>query len=345
MQKRVAAIRLTLAVFILFLVVERLPAWSDGGHKVVALLAYDQASPAVRMRVLQDLRLHPRWKQDFEPGLGKEAKSFSAGEKDQWIFAQASIWPDLARGFDEDGQKRYHRRSWHFVNQPVYADAASREALQQVVKPNTSSRWDSRMAEGELNGLQAMERARWLIRQPGTRAQDRAVLLCWVFHLVGDLHQPLHTVSLFSKGQFEDPVRGDQGGNLVPVRTSRMGKPLSLHRLWDGLLGGNGGFNDARRRAYGILADPVLSHAASRGRMDKQVSTWAWEGQKAAVVSAYPAVLTHAIRSAPNDDEGNLLPVVLPYQYEKRAGEVAEVRAAVAGYRLAMELERLYAGR
>ena len=55
---------------------------------------------------------------------------------------------------------------------------------------------------------------------------------CWLFHLVGDVHQPLHTVSLF-KTKYPD---GDRGGNLVFVRAKRSGAILDLHQLWDGLL-------------------------------------------------------------------------------------------------------------
>jgi hypothetical protein len=29
--------------------------------------------------------------------------------------------------------------------------------------------------------------------------QPRAIALAWLFHLVGDVHQPLHTVQLFSR--------------------------------------------------------------------------------------------------------------------------------------------------
>src|SRR5258707_10011420 len=61
---------------------------------------------------------------------------------------------------------------------------------------------------------------------------QRAVALTWLFHLVGDLHQPLHTIQLFSR---EYP-HGDRGGNEVCIRLAPERAPLDLHRLWDGLL-------------------------------------------------------------------------------------------------------------
>jgi hypothetical protein len=38
----------------------------------------------------------------------------------------------------------------------------------------------------------------------------------WLFHLVGDIHQPLHTVQLFTR---EYP-NGDRGGNEICVRVT-----------------------------------------------------------------------------------------------------------------------------
>src|SRR5207248_1080686 len=63
-------------------------------------------------------------------------------------------------------------------------------------------------------------------------AEDRAVAVCWIFHLVGDIHQPLHNVAYFSS----DPafVEGDRGGNKFGVRAD--GRKWNLHAFWDDLL-------------------------------------------------------------------------------------------------------------
>jgi S1/P1 Nuclease len=45
---------------------------------------------------------------------------------------------------------------------------------------------------------------------------ERAVALCWVFHLLGDAHQPLHTTKLFTT-QFPAP-EGDRGGTRFYIR-------------------------------------------------------------------------------------------------------------------------------
>jgi len=45
----------------------------------------------------------------------------------------------------------------------------------------------------------------------GTDPGRKAIALAWLFHLVGDIHQPLHTAQLFTV----DYPKGDRGGNEI----------------------------------------------------------------------------------------------------------------------------------
>src|SRR5262249_15446480 len=60
----------------------------------------------------------------------------------------------------------------------------------------------------------------------------KAIALAWLFHLVGDIHQPLHTVQLFTV----DYPQGDRGGNEICVRVTQTGQPIDLHRFWDSVM-------------------------------------------------------------------------------------------------------------
>ena len=62
--------------------------------------------------------------------------------------------------------------------------------------------------------------------------ERKAIALAWLFHLVGDIHQPLHTAQLFT---VEHP-QGDRGGNGICVRVTQAGQPMDLHRFWDGVI-------------------------------------------------------------------------------------------------------------
>ena len=61
-------------------------------------------------------------------------------------------------------------------------------------------------------------------------AERKAIALSWLFHLVGDVHQPLHTAQLFT---VEYP-NGHRGGNEICVRVTQARQPMDLHRFWDG---------------------------------------------------------------------------------------------------------------
>jgi hypothetical protein len=95
-------------------------------------------------------------------------------------------WPDDIRGTPQD------RPKWHYINYP-FKPPGEPASVHAPDKDNIVQAFADNLKEV----------------QHGRRASDRAVALCWVFHLVGDVHQPLHTVQLFS----ERVRRGDHGGN------------------------------------------------------------------------------------------------------------------------------------
>src|SRR5687767_4356906 len=84
---------------------------------------------------------------------------------------------------------------------------------------------------------------------------EKAVALCWLFHLVGDVHQPLHTVALFTP----DHPEGDRGRNLAFVRVREGGQILNMHALWDGLIIGSQRFQDVRNEATKLRLRPDLA--------------------------------------------------------------------------------------
>jgi len=63
------------------------------------------------------------------------------------------------------------------------------------------------------NILSALEENRRIVKSQ-VSADKRAIALAWLLHLVGDVHQPLHTIQMFRR---EYP-HGDRGGNEVCVR-------------------------------------------------------------------------------------------------------------------------------
>jgi fructose-1,6-bisphosphatase len=82
-----------------------------------------------------------------------------------------------------------------------------------------------------VNILTAMAKNESVVKQE-TNAERRAIALAWLFHLVGDIHQPLHTGQLFSV----DYPNGDRDGNEICIRVTQAGQPMDLQRFWDGVI-------------------------------------------------------------------------------------------------------------
>src|SRR5918993_20656 len=199
-------------------------AWNYTGHRTIATIAYDELTPAVRAKVDAILRAHPRYEKDL---LGEMPPGY--GEPARYAFAMAGYWPDIIRSQSNPMHFTHHKPMWHYVDvrfqlpdwRPATAPAtgaASAPATQPVV-------------EGPKNIIEAIEKNRVDLRSASVHDAERAVALCWLVHLVADLHQPLHATTLYS-AQFPD---GDKGGNsfIVSVRRDN----VNLHAVWDEMLG------------------------------------------------------------------------------------------------------------
>jgi hypothetical protein len=83
-------------------------------------------------------------------------------------------------------------------------------------------------------------------------AAERATALTWLFHLAGDIHQPLHTIQLFS-AEYPD---GDRGGNEICIRPGQNRRPITLHAFWDGVITSSSNINRLRNEATRLRNSP-----------------------------------------------------------------------------------------
>ena len=61
----------------------------------------------------------------------------------------------------------------------------------------------------------------------------KSLFLRWVIHIVGDMHQPLHSATLVSNILFNGKIsKSDWGGNLIKISTFNP-NITNLHSLWD----------------------------------------------------------------------------------------------------------------
>jgi hypothetical protein len=123
---------------------------------------------------------------------------------------------------------------WHYINWPFKPDG--QPASVQIREPEP------------VNILTAMAYNESVVKNQKD-AEQRAIALAWLFHLVGDIHQPLHTAQLFTV----DYPKGDRGGNEICVRATQAGQPMDLHRFWDGVITSSSNLTRLRNEATALL--------------------------------------------------------------------------------------------
>jgi len=134
---------------------------------------------------------------------------------------------------------------------------------------------------------------------------------------VGDIHQPLHTSSLFS----DRFPKGDRGGNLFWVKAKGT---VKLHSYWDGMLGRS-------TKVINVLNEAKLikkTHEKNNLSTELDPVSWSKESFKLAREMVY---LNGELKGSA--DKENALPV--PENYGKESKKVGEQQVALAGYRLA----------
>ncbi|HEY0681221.1 MAG TPA: S1/P1 nuclease [Steroidobacter sp.] len=277
-------------------------AWSRPGHMVSAAIAYEELSaqePRIIDKIVALAEKHPD-RGAFEVAIGRA----KGEERSRRLFLELARWPDDTRGSIHD------HPTWHYWSRPI-VDSSSPPPKLPEDRPEGSS-----MEAFALNLSVASD--------PRASAGERAVALCWIFHLVGDMHQPLHSVSQVSK-RFPE---GDRGGSLQFVLDPIDREPISLHWFWDDIVSRDGEPEMATRRASDLTRR--LPRAQFKELQPFQnpaeFSAWAQESHQLATSLAYGPDL-RASDSAKKAPE-------LPKRYLDQSMQVAEQRLTLAGYRL-----------
>jgi hypothetical protein len=191
------------ALLMLVLIVpHQASAWVREGHMATGALAYDileQRDPEAIAAILRLMQAHPD-RARFDAQLG----GLAGREGERRLFELMAIWPDAVRGTP------YAHPVWH-TSQRIVSSARS-------VIPFA---FGSAQFEFGRNLAVAHDAA--------ASDADRAVALCWVMHIVGDMHQPLHTAMWMS---WRFPIT-DAGGQWAWVRPSPDAAPERLHWFWD----------------------------------------------------------------------------------------------------------------
>lgn len=267
-------------------------AWGGYGHAIVADIAETRLTPTAMAGVRHLLALDGEHSMD-----------------------QVASWPDEIGHVPADKGGLPQTLPWHYVDidvsNPAY-DAARDCPTGECVAAKLPELIDT-------------------LRNPAVPVAKRLIALKWVVHLVGDLHQPLHT----------SERNDDKGGNAVKLTYygSDHHGHMNLHSLWDeGVLdheanlhvGPHYSIDFARARAEAQVLNAHISpeDAADWGRGvgpgNDQAAIIGWINESHVLASK---VAYGALPKGNNPDIGD--------DYSKIAWPVIERRLEQAGVRLA----------
>lgn len=307
-------------------------AWDHGGHMTTAAIAFAEIERA-RPDLIEKLGLlfltHP------QPASFWVAAGDSKGtERVRRMFMQCARWPDDVRWTIHD------RPAWHTARWPIVAKDATPEA-----KVSAKTRGDQPTGQA----IEALELNFAVLANPEAKPAERATALCWVLHLVGDIHQPLHTADVFSK----DFPEGNAAGTMQYVADPLGKTPIPLHMLWDSNILRTVDNAELVAKGGEYVKDHPRSSLRELGPKKKPAAfrEWARESYEVARKLAYRRQLQYALDPNQDTDPDRLVrnmvkfvleglsPVEtapeLPADYWKELQRVCQRRITLAGYRIA----------
>ena len=320
----------SLIAVISLLFCSQLLAWDATGHRLSAYVAWEFMSPAAREKSLTILQHHPRYETDFLSAMPADIQRADDNSRQRWLFAQAAVWPDIARRFSGADALRYHHPDWHWIDGAWVRDEAIRQGNLYIgtsPRPAIQGRAAAsvqRRSHAE-NIVTALD---WALLELNRAAHsaEKAIALSWMVHLVGDIHQPLHSGSLVSARLFAD---GDRGGNAITLRVG------NLHSMWDGAL------RDQRdARVIPILLNIARELSHDRRNVEFAHTRWLQQSRDLLIADVYPdAVISEVLRSEQSGTQP--ASISLDEAYEEHMRAIAMQRIAEAGIRLAHVMESL----
>jgi S1/P1 Nuclease len=295
---------------LLLLLPARAQAWHDQGHMIVAQIAYLRLTPAAKARVDRLLVPQPNRRPLIHLCAGYYTAQTCEKTYDPVTIA---VWMDDFRG--DSLNDEYD--PWHYINyRPVFDGIPVRTNV------------------GPLP-TNVLDRINWCVntlRAAGRNDKRDAETLGFLYHLVGDVHQPLHAATRYSA---KNPD-GDAGGNGFSITYPPDSRVRNLHFFWDAAAGRFG--TDAPRRPLDekgralvrqwadelIKEHPFESMPEAR---ETQPLVWVEESNRLAREFAYAKVAEGGTPSA---------------EYVEETKRIAGRRIALAGYRLAEVLNALF---
>ena len=285
-------------------------AWHDTGHMIVAQVAYLRLTPAAKAKV-DSLFVTPQGKRP----LVYLCAGYYTPETCEKTYDPVTIavWMDDFRGDSINDSYGI----WHYVDYPFFDGVPE----------------NPKVGPGADNALARINWAINTLREGAGSPKREAELTGFLFHLIGDVHQPLHATARVTAAHPD----GDQGGNLFKIQMPPDAHIANLHSFWDAA-GGAFGFQSPKRPldqagkdrilalAQGVMKDYPADSMPESKNLDPH--DWVMESYALARDVTYKNIKEGATPSQGYTDE---------------AQKLCRKRLALAGYRLAGVLNTLFA--
>ena len=302
----------------LWLVISPAYAWQSSSHKMTAGIAFTLLNEEQQQHVAAILHSHPRFKIDFAAAMPDAIAKGSESEQVLWMFERAAIWPEIVRHISQADRTRYDRPTWHYINLPVYLTEQDEAELAGKLDHNMSGSFEPPLRQN-LNMVQALKGNLLVWRDATASDAEKAVAFCWILHLTGDVHQPLHNVALFSRTYFP---KGDRGGNSIRIKYDD--DVTNLHTIWDGL----------PNRFDNLSPDEATRELLSNDEAKTQsISAWSTQHHKIAMEHVYTEEVRRQILQQVGDKRNP--EISLTPEYLAIAAAVARPQIIIAGHRIA----------
>ncbi|CAG9578345.1 p1/s1_nuclease [Leishmania major strain Friedlin] len=220
-------------------------------------------------------------------------------------MVQAACWADDVKRWGQ-----YAMATWHFFATPYNPEDINITDPVATVNAVTVSR----------NMVTSLRR---------TNAPLYLLNFAWVnlVHILGDLHQPLHTISRYSSKY----PHGDKGGNEVEVQVGK--RKVNLHAVWDNICSGT-----PPRYKRPLSYTDLFALAATADRL---LETYTFPEALRTLVDVV-AIHEESHMFAVNTSYPGVTPgATLSDAYLARCKRVAEARLTLGGYRLGYLLNEL----
>ena len=224
-----------------------------------------------------------------ERQLTPEIKEIVYDILDGESLASVSTWPDEMRSnpeFDKFGK-------WHYVNLPLDKEYTEIEHTQE-------------------NVVTIINKAISILKSPSADKETKKFYLKYLVHLVGDIHQPMHT------GRYED-----YGGSKIRVKfKGRKGQETNtnLHVLWDTSL------IDDFKMSYTEWSTHLINKNRNTVLEQKGAVDWTYESHQ------------YAKQIYKDTPQG----ISLSYDYVYKYQPVLEERLFLAGKRLGLLINEIF---